>query len=150
MKIKFFLILLLTTNAQANSLSEIIKQDQFLLMGNIGIIDFLDEKYIISVGNAFIDGDKPDQIIKAMLIAKANAQSQLSKFANDNVIKVTKQIKNIITVIPKGKSHIRDSKTKYIELINEKNEGPLKNIINIESWHTKNNYYWVIGVKILQ
>lgn len=150
MKINFFLILLLATPAHANSLSEIIRQDQFLLMGNIGIIDFFDEKYIISVGNAFIDDDKPDQIMKAMSMARANAQSQLSKFANDNVIKVTEEVKNIVTVIPKGKPHIQDSKTKYIELINEKTEGPLKNIINIESWRTKNNYYWVIGVKIPQ
>ena len=143
-----FFLLFLPTQLLASELLQKIQEDQFLLQGNVGIVDNLDEKYIISVGEAANTADNPGLKRKSMIEAKAKSYSQLSKFIHENEMKVTEKLNTIETLTRINNSHIRDEKSEYAETIQEKNEGPLKRIENIGSWATKEYFYWVTGIKI--
>jgi hypothetical protein len=149
MRISFlFFLLLFPASLFANELLQKIQEDQFLLLGYVGIVEYSDEKYIISVGEPTSTAD--NQVIKrkSMIEAKAKSYSQLSKFIHENEMRDTEQLNTIETLAKTNNSRIRGEKSEYFETIQEKNEGPLKRIENIGSWTTKEYFYWVTGIKI--
>ena len=145
-----FYLMSLPAQLFANDLLQKIREDQFLLLGNVGNVDYMDDKYIISVGVSSISNSSPSLKRKAMIETKAKAYSQLSKFIHENEIKVIELFKTKETVTKINNSQNKDSKSEFVETIQEKNEGPLKMIENIGSWSTNEKFYWVTGIKIPQ
>ncbi len=145
-----FFLLLLPTQLFADNLLQKIQEDQFLLLGNVGIVDYLNEKFIISVGVSAIGINNPGLKRNSMVEAKAKAYSQLSKFIHENEIMVTELFQIQEKLTKTNNSQNKDSKNEYTETIEEKNEGPLKMLENIGSWSTNDNYYWVTVIKIPQ
>ena len=145
---KHFTILLLLFscgNVYANTILELIRNDSFLMRGNVDIVDLDGEKFLISVGIAIIYDHHPIQIKQSILKAKVMAHSQLSSFINENEIRV---VEEIVTIHKKNSFRLLNEKTNYIQVITENIEGPIAGFSNIGSWYDNGFAYWVVGFRM--
>ena len=151
MKISLFLLtLLLSVNySYAGSLLDTVKNDDFLIQGNTSILEHGDDHYLVSVGVADTSTSSSRLEKIARITSKVKAQHQLSQFINEVKVITTEQLEEKTVAEQHGrKKSTREIETKYIEIIKEMNEGPLKNIINIGSWSDSVTYFYAIGIKI--
>lgn len=137
--------------ANADSLLDAVKKDNFLKFGNVSIVEYEYAKYIISIGVSTLDSSNLSAWKNARIESKLLSQQQLSKFINDVNINALEAVEEIIAISSTDKGiKTRKVDSKYIEDIKEKSEGPLTNIITIGDWSDQNKYYYAIGKKLVQ
>lgn len=135
--------------ANADSLLNAVKKDNFLKFGNVSIVEHEHEKYLISIGVSALDSSNLSNWKKARIESKLLSQQQLSKFINDVNINALEAVEEVLVISITDKGiKTRKVDSKYIEYIKEKSEGPLTNIITIGDWSDQNNYYYAIGKKL--
>ena len=133
----------------AQPLLDQVKNSDFLLEGNLAILTCEGKKSLVSVGTATVDTTKPSLVKQAMIIAKVNAQNQLSKFIHEAKIYVTETLENQLQVIDEiGKPSSRKQKQIYFEQIKETSEGALRNIVSVGSWSENDMYFYVIAIPL--
>ena len=146
----FFFYFCYATNAFAGTLLEKVKTDDFLMQGNLSVVDYAGEHFLVSVGTAFFNPAQRYTIKKVRIEAKLKAQYLLSQFINNIRMNTSENLEGK-TVVKKGNAlSNRKIDSKYIEIIRETSNGPLKNIINIGTWTDSETCYHALGLNIPQ
>ncbi len=144
----FYCFFLLSVSVlHAENLLEKVKNNEFLLAGNLAVFSIGSERHLVSVGTAEIKSSDPSAIKRARVMAKVRAQNQLSQFINDTRIEITEVLENKIQVVEEyGQKPLTQQKETYIELIREATHGKIGNIITLDAWRDKNIYFYVFDL----
>ena len=151
------LLILISFNlmAKKHPMLKVIKNDSALLIGEVSIITYEKEKYLIAIGEADIKDKIPDSLMEAIIVSKTLAEALLTNFIHKVKITTKEELKSqIITIkiVKDGKliSAKKSNKEIYIETIKEQGHGILKNIINIGKWKNKDKtiYFYALAIKI--
>lgn len=126
-----------------------------MIEGNIGIIQLEDQNYFVSVGVANIKSRNNKDLINAIKSARLKANNNLMKYIHGTIIKSKEELVSKTTTIKINENGeiIEADRTKqeeYIEIIQEKGKGLLKNIKDFGEWKSidKKKYYRVVGFKL--
>ena len=138
----------LTIFLSAQTLKDKIIQDDFLSNGFTGFIEFQNHKYLVSVGITEVTSTNIEAKINAITGAKVLAQAKLVKFIHNVKMQTKEELITKTIVTKNGKSITRNVKSQYIEIIKEKGEGILKNVIDIGKWRHNNEYFYALGIEL--
>lgn len=123
-----FVSLLSIAIAHAVSIEEYLKEQSTTLIQDINIIDFQNQKYVVSIYSVNLQNIDVEERIRLMKMAVIKSESNLSTFINDSEIlsqeKLTSQ--QIIS------NNQMESSETYIEVIQEKSNGILKNLSRLD------------------
>ena len=117
-----------------------IYKNELLLEGNLSVIKYHGKKYLVSVGIAEIEKKGKKGKIMARKKASIYAEKKINEYLNDI------QLKSITTLkmSENNSENIEIYNEEFIERINQKSEGILKNILDLDRWKTDDDEYIVV------
>lgn len=142
-----------TIYAKNSDLLNLIKGNAFLEDGNIEFIILNEDKFCVSVGASIIQGKSAASKIKAMKEARIIAEEQLMKFIHSVQVSSKEVLESTTETRQTGTGiNTREVRESYLELIRERGQGILRNIISIGKWKNKDKteYFFGVGIKITE
>jgi hypothetical protein len=141
-----FIIIPFNSNAFDLDLLEIVKEDDFLISGNIGFIANNKGEFLISVGFSTFDENTATAQMEARNVAKLVAKQNLVEFIHEIKVKSESEL-----TIYSEKQSDKNIKIKSLsEAIRSYSEGVIKNISDIGSWVdlSQRKIFYVYGITI--
>ncbi len=134
-----------------------IVHNRKILENSIEIVSLDTDNYLISIAYSDVDGSLPVDKLRALREAKLIAEENMISFVYGVQITSIEELKNeiITTKYYKNGELVAFSKeysTSLFELIKERTEGGIKNILHIDKWYNKKfrRYYYAVALKFLQ
>lgn len=133
-----FLTFISVSISYAMNIEDYLKEQTETLIQDVNIIDFQDQKYIVSIYSVDLQNLDVEKRIELMKMAVIKSESNLSTFIHDSEI-LNKE--KLTSQSIKHNDNIEFSE-EYIEVIQEKSNGVLKNLLRLD--FKKDNIYNVI------
>ncbi len=150
-KYLFFFFMFYNLNADDSRLLEIVKKEAAKMGDHVTIVKFEDTIYLLSIGSSPITDNTPLAKMTALKEAKILAKNGLIKFMYGTKIQVHEQLSTIYVTKKNtsgGNAEItQQQKEEYIEIIRDKGEGILENIIDAGKWKENNRYFFTYAIK---
>ena len=138
-------------NAENSRLLEIAKKEVDKRDSHVTIIKLEDTIYLLSIGSSPIIDNTPLSKMTALKEAKILAKNGLMKFMYGTKTQVYEQLSTIYVTKKNtsgGNTEItQQQKEEYIEIIRDKGEGILENIIDTGKWKENNRYFFTYAIK---
>lgn len=130
-----FVLLLLVSIGNAVSIDDYLKEKYTTLIQDVNIIDFQNQKYVVSIYSVDLQNHDIEKRINLMKMAVIKSESNLSTFINDSEI-LSKE--KLISQQFISNNQVESSE-EYIQIIQEKSNGDLKNLSRLD-FKNKNTY----------
>ena len=122
-----------------------IKNDDFLIEGELGFIEYNEGKYIIAVGISEIKKKSKRGRLNARKKARLKAENKINEFINGTNVLSIKKISEKYKINFKTKEETKIQE--HYKMIKEQSSGILKNLENIGKWHEDGEYFYAVGFK---
>ncbi len=156
MKKYLFLFLIFSfcsLDADNSRLPAVAKEEATKMGDQVTIVKSEDTIYLLSIGSSPITDNTPLAKITALKEAKILAKGGLMKFIYGTKTQVHEQLSTLyITKKNTSDGNVEithQQKEEYIEMIQDKGDGILKNIIDIGKWKKNNRYFFTYAINLI-
>lgn len=130
-------------------LLNVVKNSDFLLLGNIETLNLDNKRYIVSTGVSMTKDSSPKALVGAMRIAKLRSFDALMKFIYGTVVRSDEHLETRTVITTEFGVSKRVTSDSMVTILREIGKGEMPPHIDIGNWLGKDGqYYWAIGIAL--
>ena len=135
--------------ADKSSLLDAVRVNEFLMAGNVDIVDVAGSKFLVSVGVARVSQDNPKTKLNAMRSSRLRSHEGIAKLIFGSKVSSVEKLQTIVVSQKDNSGKVsRRIDEVFVTELRERSHGVLPPNIDVGDWlGIDQQYYWVSAIE---